>query len=181
MGHNISMLSIAAAGLYLVVLAGCALAATTAAGKRQPRWHLIGWSVLCALFVALIASRLTGLEAELSAGLRQAMRSSGEYEGRRTVQGLIVAAAAVVFTAIAFGALYHSSRRMRGRRNYALLLALAGGWSMAMLVTLRIVSLHMIDKALYGPLKLNWFADLGGALLILGAAVVYIRLVRARP
>jgi hypothetical protein len=52
---------------------------------------------------------------------------------------------------------------------------------MLFLVILRVISLHMIDRLLFGPLKLNWIGDIGASLVVLGAAIYYMKLVRERP
>lgn len=175
------MLSMAAAGLYAAVFASCGFAAATASMKHQPRWHLLGWTFLAGLFVLLVISRLSGFEAELSSSLKSWARSSGDYGNRRSMQGLVVSGFVIVIALAAFAGLYRATRTMRGRRNYALAAALGAGFAMTALVLLRIISLHMIDRILYGPLKLNWFADIGSALLVLGGALFYVSLVRSRP
>ncbi len=181
MPQDVSFLSLAASGLYGVVLIGAALAATTASTKHQPRWHFTSWAILVLLFCLLIASRLTGFEAEVSASIRDALRVSGEYDNRRSVQGPVVAGLLLVLST-AFGAvIYRNAKRIRGRRNFAVIVAQTSGVALVVLVVLRVISLHMIDAALYGPLKLNWFIDLGSAVAILAAALVYTRLVRLRP
>ena len=45
-------------------------------------------------------------------------------------------------------------------------------------MVLRTISFSALDKLLYGPFKLNWVGDIGAALLVLGAAVFYLRLAR---
>ncbi len=48
------------------------------------------------------------------------------------------------------------------------------------LMMLRIISLHMIDRLLFGPLKLNWVFDIGSTLAVLAAALYYIAIVSGR-
>ena len=181
MSESLSFLSLAALALYAGVALAAMAACGTAASSGQPPWNRNVWLVLAAVFVVLIASRGFGIEERIHDSLREAARDQGSYEGRRSVQGIVVALVLTAAGAAGFWWLYRASRALRGRRNVATLVALVAGAAMVCLVVLRTISLHMIDKVLYGPFKVNWIGDIGISLIVLSAAVYYIRLVRARP
>ena len=174
------MLSLAAAGLYVIVAACCVLAAVTAAGQRQIPWHLRSWLVVGLLFVVLAAARVLALEEVLRVDLRQALYAEGTYEQRRSVQQPLVAAIIVLAAAGAGWWVNRFWRKARGRRNIAAMLALTCSAAMIFLVVLRLISLHAVDALLYGPVKLNWIVDIGSSLTVIGAALVYWRVVRGR-
>ena len=108
------------------------------------------------------------------------MFADGSYLDRgdlqRPVAAVVVAGGAIV--ALLFA--YHFSRHVRGRREKAVAVATAGTLLMLALVTIRLVSLHAIDRWLYGPLKLNWVADLGISMLVAGCAVYFVLIVSGR-
>lgn len=176
-----SMLSVAASGIYGLVLLACVGAVLTARQHRQPASHWWTWSALALLFAVLMAVRLGGFEEWLRATLREAMRAEGDYHERRSIQAPIVAAILVVAGIGTFGFLYGATRRLAGRRNLARLVAVVASTAMMFLIALRMASLHMIDALLYGPVKLNWVVDLGASLTVMGAALSYTQLVRRRP
>lgn len=176
-----SLLSMSAAGFYAVVVAVCLIAAGTAGRLRQPSSHWQTWATIALIFAVLAAMRMIGLEETLRDALRELLRVEMTYDTRRSFQRPLAAAVIVVATAIAAIVLVRRARVVKGRRNIVLLIAAASGLAMALLMTLRIISLHQVDAVLYGPLKLNWVADIGASLVVLVAAVLYVRLVRQRP
>ena len=181
MAGSITYLGLAAIVLYAGVALSCMLACGTAAKLGQANWNRNAWLTLAALFVALIALRGMGAEDLVRDALRSELRSDGGYEAGRFGQGVLVSILLLAVSAAALFWGYRLSRRSRGRRNQATLAALAAGAVMVLLVVLRVISLHMIDSLLFGPLKLNWIADIGASLVVLGAAFYYVKLVRARP
>ena len=181
MTDGMSYFSLAATALYALVALAAMAACGTAASGGQPLWNRNAWVTLALLFVVLIVLRGFGIEEMIRDSMRQTLRGDGLYEGRREVQGIV---ASVVLVAVAFAGgwwFYKATRELRGRRNVATMAALGAGGVMVFLVALRMISLHAIDKALYGAFKLNWIGDIGTSLIVLGAAVYYVRLVRARP
>ena len=166
--------NLAAAGLYLLVVIGCLGAAVVAVPARSPRWHRIAWIGLTALFAILILSRFYGLEEALMAELRSIFRGDNSYGRRRDVQALsatlLLAVVAVIGGAIAF----RRTPLLRGRRDQVTAFALVSGGAMLLLIALRVISLHAIDRLLYGALKLNWVGDIGASFAVIAAATYYI-------
>lgn len=178
--ENISILSVAATGLYALVVLACIAASATAMRRHQQKWHRNAWACLAILFVALIFLRGWGIEEWLRGIIRETLRSDGAYAERRSYQSLIVAAVLAIIAGLGSWWSFRISKGLRGRRNYAVVAALGSGGAMIFLIALRMISLHAIDRFLYGPLKLNWVGDIGASVVILGAALYYVKIVRAR-
>ena len=181
MFENLTVLSLAAMGLYVLVALGCSAGASAAMTNHQPKWHRNAWMLLALLFVALLVMRGIGAEEWARAALRDGLRSDGSYADRRDMQRLIVAGVLTFVAGLGGWWFYRACRAIRGRRNVAIMLALVSGAAMAFLIAVRLISLHAIDRLLYGPLKLNWIIDVGASFAVLGLAVYYVKLVRARP
>ena len=153
----------------------------TSTTSGQPRWNRRVWLGLAILFLILILLRGLGIEEWLRDAMRDALRSGGNYAERRSTQGVIASIVLVAVGAAGFWWLYRTTQKLRGRRNLATVVALASGSAMAFLLSLRLISLHMIDRLLYGPIKLNWVMDAGTTAIVLASAIYYVKLVRARP
>ncbi|MEP0189041.1 MAG: hypothetical protein ABJ311_10245 [Erythrobacter sp.] len=175
-----TMLSFAAAALYAVVVLACMVAALSARGEQQLPVHARVWAVLAAFFVILVVLRIFNIEELLRAELRSASRESEVYGEREGLQLPITIGVVVIFGFAAFAWVFRSLRKMQGRRSVALVSAEVGALAMLILIVLRMVSFNVLDKILYGPLKLNWVVDLGAALLVGGGAVVYTLIVRGK-
>lgn len=174
-----SILSLGAAGIYLLVMVATACAASTAVRHRQQPWHMRGWITLTILFAILFASRIFDAEALLRDALRGYLRLEGVYSERGEWQRPVAAVVIVLAATAGFWGFIRFGRRIRGRRNIAVMSAIFSGLAMLTLVALRIVSLHPVDALLYGPFKLNWFADIGLSGVIGLAAITYVRIVRS--
>lgn len=184
MSEGPTALSLAAAGLYAFVAFACVLAAHTARSARQPRWHLRTWSLLAVLFVAMIAMRVTMVEEIMRDAARAALRAESAYQSRRELQTVMLAVVAVCGGALGLWLAYRAFTGSRRRRDVAVKVAIAGGLAFGALMLLRLISLHVVDRALYGPLKLNWVGDIGASLIVLGAAAYYawrLRSLRRAP
>lgn len=177
---HFSVLSLLAIGLYALVMGACIVGAAIAWNRREARWHIVSWLTLAALFCGLIVSRYLGLEEVVRETMRQALRDGGFYYERRGIQSSIAGAMLLLAPAVAAVFFWRKFRRMRGRRERAVKVALLAGSGMVGLVCLRLISLHSFDVILFGPLKLNWFADIGASLAVILAAAYYMRLVLAR-
>ena len=181
MPAGLSTLSLAASALYGLVLLACLTAAVTARHWRQPPAHWRTWLVLAVLFGLLIALRMVAAEEWIRATMRASLRAGGEYRERREFQAPLVAGILAIGGVGTLALLYFFTRHLRGRRNMALLASVLAAFAMLFLIALRLASLHATDALLYGALKLNWLIDLGSSLVVVGAAITYVRVVRARP
>lgn len=181
MASNVSLFSLLAVAFYVVVALAAMTAAGTASKAAQPRWNRNVWLALAALFVVLVVWRGFGLEELVKDALRTELRNDGTYADRRRLQGIIASVVLALVFAAGSWWLYRATRSLSGRRNIATFAGLLAGAAMLFLVALRLISLHMIDRALYGPFKLNWIVDIGASAAVLAAAVYYVRLVRKRP
>ncbi|WP_416227107.1 hypothetical protein [Qipengyuania sp. ASV99] len=172
------MLSLAAAALYCLVVLSCLGAGYFARLHRQQGWHARSWSIIAVLFAVLVILRLFNIEEGLRADLRGWLRSADMIDNRRIVQGWIIAACIAAFAGLGLLATYWINRRISGRRNIAVAIAAGASGIMIVTIALRSISLHAMDRLLYGPLKLNWVGDIGSSAAILCAAAYYIWLIR---
>lgn len=175
-----TLLSLAATAFYGIAVLGCGTACMTARANRQQRWHTHVWLAIAVVFIALILSRLFVVEDILRSDLRSWLRAEGLAADRRTWQGYVIAVVLMTSTLGGFYGLYAFSRKLAGKRNMAIMIAAASAIAMLILVGLRVISLHAMDQLLFGPLKLNWFGDLGATVLVTGSAIYYTRRVRSR-
>jgi hypothetical protein len=177
---NLSALNLAAVGLYLLVAFVAGTGLFGALRFRQAGWHVRIWLLIMILFVGLAGLRGLGLEDFWQDALRDMMRADGAYQDRRAFQRPLAAGVIAVAGLIAFLWAYRGFRSVRGRRNVAVMVAAASAFVMTALVALRLISLHPVDALLYGPIKLNWIVDIGTSLIVLGAAIAYLRLISGR-
>lgn len=175
-----SLLSLAAIVLYLLVAACLAFAAAAARRHRQQPWHVKSWLLLLAFFILLIIMRAFSVEDQLRDQWRGILAAAGEYQNRRHWQRMVLVVILVGAATVGGWLAYRSFRKIRGRRNFAVATALAGALGMLFLMSLRWLSLHVIDGFLYGPLKLNWIGDIGISLGTAAAAIYYARVVGGR-
>lgn len=176
-----TMLSLIAAAIYATVVLMCLAAAVVAASKRQISGHVVLWGAIAVFFACLVFLRINNLEDIWREELRAMMRADGYYADRRAFQGPV---AAGIMTLVALGAWFwivRVHRSAQGRRNVVVAVAQLGVLLMVCTMALRLVSLSLIDKFLYGPLKLNWVGDMGSAVLVAGCAAYYIVVVIASP
>lgn len=177
---ELSVLSIVACVLYTIVASGAVGAGLEARAKRQQPWHFRAWILIAIFFALLILSRLFSVEEFLRADLREVLQAQDLSQNRRSIQGPIVAVAIVLFASVAMFAAYWVSQRLSGRRNIAVAAAIAACGVMFATIAMRTISLHALDRLLNGPLKLNWVGDIGSSLVVLGAAFIYVKIVRGR-
>jgi hypothetical protein len=173
-----SVLSLFAAGLYAVVAFACLIAWSKGRGWSLPGWHGRIWLALAAFFILLLSMRVTGFEETLRDSARAYLRAQDAFEGRRDTQRLVIAGFLIVGSVLGMWLFYKMVRGSKGKPDIAAKLASLGGLSMLGLLTLRFVSLHAIDRILYGPLKLNWVIDVGASCAVLFAAGYYVQLTR---
>ncbi|MGY6637330.1 MAG: hypothetical protein ACXIUO_09345 [Erythrobacter sp.] len=176
-----SMLSLVAAAIYAGAILLCLTAAFVAALKRQVSGHIVRWGALAAFFGVLVFLRVTNLEEIWRDELRTMLRTGGYYGERRAIQAPVAAGLLIVFALAAQFWIARMYRVVKGRRNVAVALAQLGAFVMLGMIALRMVSYSLIDRLLYGPLKLNWIGDLAATALVAGCALYYIVVVMAPP
>ncbi|MFO6446918.1 hypothetical protein ACLBKU_07190 [Erythrobacter sp. NE805] len=175
-----STLSLIAAMFYCAVAALGGLALFRAIVQQQLPWHRWGWAMVVALFVVLAIVRVFSVEDWIRGDLREVLIQGKAYDTRRAVQGPL-SAILFLISAAGFASLFYYIRRgIEGRRNVAILAALGCTSGMLLLFGLRIVSLHSVDALLFGPLKLNWFLDIGLSATVAICAVRYRAVVRRK-
>ena len=175
-----SALSLVAAGLYAAVIGAAIVALFQSRKARQRPAHSRVWLVIAVVFALLVASRIVMIEEALRADLREWLRASDVFSGRRAMQGPFIAIALGSCLLVGFGGAYLTMRKIAGRRDRAVAIAAAGCAAMFVIVAMRMVSLHAMDVLLYGPLKLNWVGDLGSSAAIIAAAAYYVLLLKGR-
>jgi len=173
-----SMLSVAAAALYGLVVAACLLATAQSRALQQQPWHGKIWAAIAILFVALIASRLLNVEEIVRADLRSWLRSEDMLDGRRIWQRWLIAGSILVVASTGLFGAYKIIGRVTGRRNIAVAIAAGCSGIMVCIIALRLISLHAMDRLLYGPLKLNWVGDIGASAAIIALAAYYVWVIR---
>lgn len=176
---DISALSLAAAGFYLCVVLAALGAARASIRRGAPVRERRIWALAAGVFIALAAMRAIAAEDHLRGILRSALELAGARDARRAIQ-LPLSLAAIALAGLATIPL--ACRIVR--RGWASPLA-ASDWAalaligMAVLIGLRVISLHAVDgilfSALIGPLRINWLLDLGCAGITLAAALHYMR------
>lgn len=179
--NGLSTLSFVAAGFYALVVIACLAAAFVALAKKQQLGRIYIWAGLAALFAVLIFLRLNDLEEIWRDQLRDMMRAEGAYEARRAYQLPLALGVITLIELAVFAWIVRSFRTAQGRRNVAVAVAQLGAFLMAGLIALRMVSLSLVDRMLYGPMKLNWVVDIGSATLVAGCAAYYVVVVLAPP
>lgn len=177
MHKSTELLGLVAAGFYIVT-AVLALRAARSAQSAQavPGWHRMVWLIGCVLFVACAVSRLFGIEEALRQLLRGELRDEHLYAERREYQaaiasGIIIAAG--IASVVGAAKLFRSGvLRSSGLSRIALMAGLACA-GMALLIVVRVVSLHMLDVLLYRGPRLNWIIDIGATVMTGALAWLY--------
>ena len=152
---------------WLVVAFYCA---NTVVGPTLGNFHDIVQIPLF-IFALLLAMRVTGLEDTLRASARAVLRAEGAFDGRRDFQRILVASLVMIGGGLGLWLVYKAARGSRRKIDVVVKAALGAGLVMGGLIALRFVSLHAVDRLLYGALKLNWVTDVGASCTILVAAL----------
>lgn len=178
--QTLTWISIAGTAFYVLTALAClAAAASTKPSDNAADGYWV-WILMAVCFSLLTVARLMQWEEVLHFGLKDALQSSGGYGDRRVWQALAVAAVVALGAAAAiwFGRTMIRAGRGSLTPTFAsarlAMLSLAG---MIVLIILRVISFHPVDRLLYGA-RLNWALDPGLTLMVLGAAIWAIR--RAR-
>lgn len=177
---TLSFFSLAASAVYLVVCGQCLWAGLAARKRGRPGSDTAWWIGLATLFVALFAWRVTGIEESLRTVLRGMLRADGEYGARQELQGPLSAAAVLAASLMAFLGWRVYARTRTGSLTRLVAVARLAMIGLVSLVALRLISLHVADKLLYGPAHLNWLIDIGCTLVIGTCAFRYARVLPRR-
>lgn len=169
----ITPLSLAAVGVYLIVAVSAAAACVRAAARRQAGWHASVWAGVAIMFVGFALIRVFGIEEIIQTDLRDLLLLENRYQERRQLQGPLFAVIFMFSAVIAAGLFYYVVRGRPGQRDTASLVAAGCTCGMIVLSALRTVSLHSVDALLYGPLKINWIADIGLSVAVIALAARY--------
>lgn len=165
---------------YVLVMLVSLYAYLQGRGSSRPDSELRTWLGCCAFYGALAVVRLANFEEILRHRLRMQLQAEGLFADRRGVQTALAVFLICLFTALCFAAWRHFERirHSKGRRlSFLAQLAMAG---FALLYLLRVLSLHAMDRILYGggTLRINWLAEGGLIAAAISAAFFYGRLYR---
>ncbi|MDT0509468.1 hypothetical protein [Novosphingobium sp. MMS21-SN21R] len=163
---TMSVFSLAASAVYLVVGGQCLWTGLAARRLGRPGSEAAWWSGLAVLFVALFAWRVTGVEESMRTVLRGMLRADGDYGARQELQGPLSAAAVLAASLMIFLGWRVYARTRTGSLTRLVAVARLAMIGLVGLVALRLISLHVADKLLYGPAHLNWLIDIGCTLVI---------------
>jgi len=177
---ELTILSATAIVLYAITVALAIIAARTSRRCEQQLWHFRVWFGVALFFCCLMIMRYLGFEENLRAHLRAWLFAESLLAARRSIQAPL-AVVLVAFFPIAFiAAAHYFAKRVSGRRNIAVLAAVASCSVMVATIAARTISFHALDWFLNGPLKLNWAGDIGATLGVISAASIYVLLVNGR-
>jgi hypothetical protein len=166
-----TMLTWAAAIVYLATAAACLRAAMMAQGDFHRVNRRAAWSAVALLFVALAAIRVSGADSFSGSVIRSVLLREGDYELRRRFQAPLAAAIVLIGFVLASVALYRR-QGLEARFGRHLYRALVASAAMLGLVVLRAVSFHATDALLYaGPVHPNWVLDMGLTTVVAACAI----------
>ncbi len=168
-GAGPTILSLVAAGLYLTVSVLCLRAGNFVTQNNAGRKRRLWWFAIAVLFGLLAMMRILVVEDQMRFALRTFLETRDLYGIRRSIQWPIAIAAAALFSAL-FWMLMRRFSEGSDRRGRALQLAQLAAFAMVALVALRLISLGPIDYILDGPLRVNWWIDIGSSLAVAVAA-----------
>lgn len=118
------------------------------------------WLWLAALFLLLVAWRIAGAEDVIRDTLRSQLALHDLYAGRRAIQA-VMAGIVLMAGAVLAAALWRRRKRL-GKQQRARWWAETALTGLGGLILLRLISLSVIDRLLYGgPVHLNWFLEGG--------------------
>ena len=166
--------------IWIVLLAGAALLCL-ASSRESLRGAGTGletgiWAGGAMLFAALALARLLDLEDRSRRLLRATVHDEGGYAGRWDFQAPLATAVVVLGGLGLLGLWLAWEKGWLRKIPRTVLLAAVGMVALAGLVLLRIVSLHGVDRILFGGgLHLNWFLEVGLTGGVAACAVRYLR------
>lgn len=176
---ELTLASVFGVVLYALTATLCALCVLAAMRTQKPTSEKINWTAITLFFVGLILLRGFLIEDNIEQAIRQTLRDGGDYASRRHYQSAIAISLVGVMAVAAFLG-YRIFARLRGRIEIIVFAANAACAAMIGLILLRVLSLHAIDRILYG-FRINWIVDIGVTIFVGACAVGYIGLARSQP
>lgn len=170
---ELTVVSLIGVFLYGVTAVCCLFAAQSARAADKPATQIANWLAIAALFVGLMALRGLLIEDWIEHTVRQLIRDTGGYNGRRRYQVAIALFMSGLVLVVALAG-YRSFVRLRSRNDTILFVANAACAAMMGLVALRLLSLHAIDRILY-DFRVNWMVDIGTTMVVGACAVAFAR------
>ena len=150
--------------------------------SHRPGSQARRWLGCAGFFGLLVVVRMLEVEEKIRVALRAISRGMGEYDARSGLQVPLVGATLILLMVLAFFTYRSWTARKASWSGRLVLLGQIATLGFLPLYALRIISLHQVDRILYGGgFRLNWILDLGLTALAAGAAVLYIRHCRRSP
>lgn len=173
-----SILDLAAASAYAIILPPCVIAAIAAQRTSRPAGEFVTWLAGATYFAALIPLRLLQGEEALRTSLRELLHDRAQYSDRGDFQLVLGIAGILLLAGLLFAGFrimrYNSSFRAQSTALMRIVIAVS-----IALYALRIASWHMTDQLLYqGPVRLNWIAEAAIIAAAIAAPARYVWLSR---
>lgn len=167
-----TLLSLTACAVYAVVFALCFRAAQMARSNGLSADQR-SWMMIACLFGFLIVMRVFVLDDLIREALREYLGNRDAYADRRSLQFPL----AIMALLAGLGVLGVSAHRLwlaSSTRRRMVWIGRIAAMAMVTLVVLRLISLGPIDYVLDGPLRVNWWLDLGSSFVSGTAAWRYL-------
>lgn len=132
--------------------------------------------IVALVFIALALMRVYAVEDWLRADLRSMLHKGGIYKDRSYIQKPLVAVLLLIALGLAAGLIRLVGKGAGRQRDVIAFGGLGCTGAMILLAAIRLVSLHSTDALLFGPLKINWFIDLGLSFAVLACAWRFVAL-----
>jgi hypothetical protein len=153
--------------------------ACVAAWKKRRNWYGptpgrrgAFWLGAGAFMASLAVVRLFAIDEAARMTFKLMAKSSGLYAARRGFQAELIVAITIVAILLTAAVLWRFKPMLAARPSARLAaLALVGMAGHLFLIALRLVSLHGVDRVLYGPEHAGYILDVGCTALIIFAAV----------
>lgn len=170
---------VTAIGLLGATTYALAAGACVAAWKKRRNWYGQSpgrrgafWLGAAAFMTSLAVVRLFAIDEAARMTFKLMAKSSGLYAARRGFQAELIVTITIVAILLAAAASWRFKPMLDARPSARLAaIALVGMAGHLFLTALRLVSLHGVDRVLYGPEHAGYILDVGCTALIVFAAV----------
>lgn len=173
------MNAISILGIFTYCTVGGLAAFAAIRAYHSPSPHSRGdtaiWALVALVFVLFALARYFAVEDAIRADMRAYLIKEGEYGGRRHVQGWMVGILMVLASLVcAWLWRYRTAGVRLTLRRLSVIAAIVATLAFIVLFVLRIISLHAVDRLLYGgPIHMNWLFEAGLCAIVALAAVVH--------